>query len=107
MMLKKTKKKGVTISRRVETLVEQTDNKLIPLFKWHPRTDLFTPDSIEDLIRTSKIIEKIMNVEGYTTSELVSDLVSRLRLLETHRGESRREFRRAIEEFYSSRVNDI
>jgi flagellar protein FlaI len=105
--LKKTKKKGVIISRRVETLVEQTDNKLIPLFKWHPRTDLFTPDSIEDLIRTSKIIEKIMNVEGYTTSELVSDLVSRLRLLETHRGESRREFRRAIEEFYSSRVNDI
>ena len=105
--LKKTKRKGVTIARRVETIVEQSGEELTPVFRWDPRSDLFSPDTIEDLLKSSRVIEEIAEVEGYTLSEVVSDLVSRLRILEANRGAPRREFRAAVEEYYSSRVNSL
>ncbi|MEB3799163.1 MAG: CpaF/VirB11 family protein, partial [Desulfurococcales archaeon] len=105
--LKKTKRKGVTIARRVETIVEQSGEELTPVFRWDPRSDLFSPDTIEDLLKSSRVIEEIAEVEGYTLSEVVSDLVSRLRILEANRGAPRREFRAAVEEYYSSKVNSL
>jgi len=104
--LKKSMRRGVVISRRAESIVEQSGGELYPVFKWDPKLDYFPPDNIEELLRTSRLIETISEREGYTLSEIIGDILSRARLLELNRGVSRERFRLEVEKFYMSRLSE-
>ncbi|MCE4606186.1 MAG: type II/IV secretion system ATPase subunit, partial [Desulfurococcales archaeon] len=104
--LKKSMRRGVVISRRAESIVEQSEGKLHTVFKWDPKLDYFPPDNIEKLLRTSRLLESISDREGYSLSEVLGDMLSRARLLEMNRGASRERFRREVEKFYMSKLSE-
>ncbi|MEB3757094.1 MAG: CpaF/VirB11 family protein, partial [Desulfurococcales archaeon] len=101
--LKKSMRRGVVISRRAESIVEQSGGELYPVFKWNPKLDYFSPESIEELLRRSHLIETISEREGYTLPEILRDILSRARILEMNRGASRERFRLEVEKFYMSK----
>ncbi|MCE4614554.1 MAG: type II/IV secretion system ATPase subunit [Desulfurococcales archaeon] len=104
--LKKSMKRGVVVSRRAEVVMEQSGGELIPVFKWDPRLDYFSPENIEELLHSSRVIEAIADREGYSVSEILGNMLSRARLLEMNTGASRSRFREEVEKFYMSRLSE-
>jgi len=102
--LGKTTRAGVITGRRVISISEQSQGSLHKLFTWDPRADYHSPDELSGLVSQSIALKHIADIEGYTMSELVSDLAARIRFLELNKGMKGREFRREVEKFYTARI---
>ena len=102
--LGKTARAGIITGRRVINISEQSQGVLHKLFTWDPRSDYHSPDELSELVSSSIALKHIADTEGYTMSELVSDLAARIRFLELNKGMKGEEFRREVEKFYTEKI---
>lgn len=99
-----------TVARRVleVTDVEPKEGRLTlkKVFTWNARSDSFTPESAEDVVKRSYRLETVKRFTGWSDSELAEELNRRARALAETVEEGKLnypEFTEAVRQFYAAK----